>query len=274
MLLFFIVVVILLLFFYYYAKVEYPNCPICRSSKFDEIWKKDKLAMVKCSCCGQFMARPRYAGFRRFLLVQYWSWKDTKNLDRLANTFSEGNYINNIQPKLLILLNNSTASEKYSLLDIGCGTGALLKAAKQVNFDVYGLEPGWFSSRYARKHAHLPILTKMLDKYFTDRKFDFIVCLHVFEHFTDPLAALNKMSTLIKPDGHILIATPNLGSKQAMELGGAWGAVGPADHLFLFNRTMVEYIISKTDFDVKFCGDDGEEEEELVFMLTTKIKRL
>jgi 2-polyprenyl-3-methyl-5-hydroxy-6-metoxy-1,4-benzoquinol methylase len=222
--------------------------------------------MVRCSSCscGLVRAYPRYRSFRRFTTIQSWGWKDVRE-PRLSKAFSDDNLKENILPKLKILQDRGfPAAAGAKLLDIGCGTGAFLKAARDAGFKVTGIEPSWFSSRWARKNLGLDVLTTATEKFRPLAKYDVVTCLHTIEHLANPLKAVERIASFCSKDGIILVATPNLGCEVARRLGADWKAVGPADHLFLFDRDTLEKTLRRAKMEVLEIIETGDENEELV----------
>ncbi len=244
--------------------IEYPKCPVCGEFQSDELWSKDKLEMVKCRECGQVYACPRYSIPRRSLFLQYWSWKDTADPERLSKIHSQGNLEQNFLPKLELLAKHGFNGNGKSLLDIGCGTGAFMIAALEAGFSTHGIEPGWHSSRYGRKHHSLRITNSTLENFRLDKHFDTVTSLHVIEHVADPVKFLSQLTQLVKPDGIIIIATPNLGCEYARDLGVKWEAVGPADHLLLFDSDTLERLLLKSGLNLVEMLESGEYSDELV----------
>ena len=259
-----VISLILLVLTVVFSWIEYPNCPVCRKYQSDDLWSKDKLEMVTCHECGQVYACPRYSIPRRSQFLQYWSWKDAADPERLSKIHSRENLEQVILPKLELLCKHGFNGNGMSLLDIGCGTGAFMIAALDAGFSVHGIEPGWHSSRYGRKHHSLRITNTTLEKFRSDKHFDVVTSLHVIEHVPNPTEFVKHLMRLVKPDGIIIIATPNLGCEYARDLGVKWEAVGPADHLLLFDRDTLEKLLLKSGLDIVEMLESGEYSDELV----------
>ncbi len=95
-------------------------------------------------------------------------------------------------------------------LDIGAGTGALLKLAKEQGWNVQGLELSPFLSEYIRTRYSIPMETADFLEYQTERKFDLITLRHVLEHLPDPLLAMFKINNLLKPNAFAVLEFPNI----------------------------------------------------------------
>ncbi len=108
-------------------------------------------------------------------------------------------------------------NDKATILEIGCGSGILLSMLcekfKHLDFD--GIEP------FGEGFGHLENINKfiisqgihitntMYEEYNTEKKYDFIFCINVFEHLKDWKHFLTKLSDLLKHDGICVILCPN-----------------------------------------------------------------
>ena len=101
------------------------------------------------------------------------------------------------------------------LLDIGCGHGFLLAAAKAQGFQVWGVELH-NSSATVGKNCGLDIITgEVTDAGFQADFFDIIVMSEVLEHMLYPRKNLEETRRILKKDGYLYIVVPNIESYQA-----------------------------------------------------------
>ena len=85
------------------------------------------------------------------------------------------------------------------LLDIGCGPGYLMEEAKELGFDVYGVEVGQKASDIAKKKfGNEKIYNGIIEKSnFQNNSFDIIMMSDVLEHVENPLELLKKLKELL-----------------------------------------------------------------------------
>jgi SAM-dependent methyltransferase len=247
-------------------RIEYPRCPLCADSSSETVWQKDHLAMVRCDRCGLLFASPRYGPFRRWVMTQYFGWVDIADKNRRAKIFGPGNFDINIHPKLVYLRERGFDGSKIRLLDAGSGPGAFLKAARDAGFRVTGIEPAWCSALWGKVRLNLDIKTVKLEDFHPREPFDVIVSLHVIEHLPDPLSGLKNLAGMCGKDGVVLIATPNAGCRKAKELGVEWEAVGPAEHLFLFDKDTLTALVERAGMSIVELMETGEEQEEIMVL--------
>jgi 2-polyprenyl-3-methyl-5-hydroxy-6-metoxy-1,4-benzoquinol methylase len=98
-----------------------------------------------------------------------------------------------------------------SLLDVGCGDGLFLKAARAGGFTVDGIE---FSPEGARRAALLLERPVAIGDLAMDRllggPFATITLWHVLEHVAEPARLLSAVHQRLAPGGLVVVAVPNL----------------------------------------------------------------
>ena len=94
-------------------------------------------------------------------------------------------------------------SKVGDMLDVGCASGPLMGLAKEVGWQVWGVEPNKDSRRKAGKIGF--VYDSLAE---VDRTFDLVTSVHVLEHVSDPLAFLQQKAALIRPGGEMLIVFP------------------------------------------------------------------
>jgi SAM-dependent methyltransferase len=108
-----------------------------------------------------------------------------------------------------------------SYMDIGCGNGFMLTAAKEVGFDeAFGIEPSEHAIQQADPSIKANIVKGMYGPdSFGGRKFDLITCFQTLDHIPDPVVFTETMFSMLKPDGLVLCINHNITSVTARILG-------------------------------------------------------
>ncbi|MFQ5830306.1 MAG: class I SAM-dependent methyltransferase [Candidatus Methylomirabilia bacterium] len=144
------------------------------------------------------------------------------------------------------------------LLDVGCGTGELLRLAKTRGWEVTGTE----ISPYAVKVAETAGLTvaegEVWEAGFPAGSFDIVTCWHVLEHTRDPKRLLDETHRLLRPGGRLLLATPNLNDRFFRAIyplirRRRLHLFDPADreiHLFHFSARTLRALVESVGFTV------------------------
>ena len=101
-----------------------------------------------------------------------------------------------------------------SLLDVGCGTGALMKRLRSTVGPQIRLEGITYSEEEAGLAAHVAdkVWSGDLNQFDFDRlgRFDCIVCSHVLEHLQWPERVLASLKEHLTANGRLIVALPNV----------------------------------------------------------------
>ena len=105
------------------------------------------------------------------------------------------------------ILKNNPDKNIGSVLDVGCGMGGLLVPFKENNFVVYGVDYGSEYVEFGKsKNLNLSIGgIKDINK-----KFDFIIYSHVFEHILDLGSELYEIKKRLNKNGVLYIEVPGV----------------------------------------------------------------
>lgn len=100
-----------------------------------------------------------------------------------------------------------------SALDVGCGAGLLCEPLARMGAMVTGVDAAPENAKAAKAHATQSGLAidyragELSEQNLG--KFDVVSSMEVIEHVTDPAAFIAELSTHLKPDGLLLLSTPN-----------------------------------------------------------------
>lgn len=95
------------------------------------------------------------------------------------------------------------------LLDFGCASGYMLRAAKDRGWQAVGIELSPEMRRRARTYSACTVYESLADAQAVEEKFDCILMFDVIEHLADPLGTLIQLRELLRPGGLIAISTSN-----------------------------------------------------------------
>ena len=117
-----------------------------------------------------------------------------------------------------------------SALDIGCGAGLVCEPLARLGADVTGVDATPENVSVAATHAEAVGLDI---RYMAGElgalnigQFDLVTCLEVVEHVADKPAFLAQVAAALKPDGLLVLSTPNRTAASRVLLVGAAEAVG------------------------------------------------
>ncbi|WP_104735112.1 class I SAM-dependent methyltransferase [Hanstruepera ponticola] len=142
------------------------------------------------------------------------------------------------------LINNYSKSGKV-LLDIGCGTGDFLQAAKKNGWQVTGIEPNEKARNIANSKTDKSVLDSKQLFELKENQFDVITLWHVLEHLPNIEKHLSTFKKLLKPNGTLIIAVPNFKSYDAQYYKSFWAAYDVPRHLWHFSKTAISRLLKK-----------------------------
>jgi 2-polyprenyl-3-methyl-5-hydroxy-6-metoxy-1,4-benzoquinol methylase len=96
-----------------------------------------------------------------------------------------------------------------SLLDVGTGSGLLLKIARDAGYEVEGTDLSKHVSETLPAKVGIPVHHGTIESIAFGRKYDIVTMLHVLEHTTDPLSTIDRAKEILSPGGFIIVVVPN-----------------------------------------------------------------
>ncbi len=86
---------------------------------------------------------------------------------------------------------------------------------------------------------------------FKDETFDCITARYVLWTLPHPEKAVLEWSRVLKPDGKLIVVTPNVESLGHQVFGAAWRGLEPPRHLFLFAKSTLSNCLSYAGFEIQ-----------------------
>ncbi len=134
------------------------------------------------------------------------------------------------------------------LLEVGCSTGELLLAASS-SFAVTGVEADVASSQVARARGINCLNGTLPEAHFPDEHFDIVALYHVIEHLPSPRRTMQELFRILRPEGWLVIETPNIATFWFRLLGSRWRQFIP-DHRFFFTPETIKRLCLASGFEV------------------------
>ena len=136
--------------------------------------------------------------------------------------------------------------KQIKFLDIGCGSGLYVHAAKLLGFDSYGIDIDKKSIEIAKDIGLKVEQSDILDSEFRNNYFDIIQMKQVLEHLPNPNQVLRKIYYLLKKEGVLIIDVPNQNGIVPMVKvltkikSNEYGFVQPPRHLFGYTKKFLK----------------------------------
>lgn len=133
------------------------------------------------------------------------------------------------------------------ILEIGCGSGILLEAFKNLGWKVTGLERKEFVDNL--KTNNLSITSKNISE-FSDNYFDLIYLNNSLEHLKDLSFYISMIKKKLKSRGFIIINIPSSNSIQYKFGKGYWFHLDVPRHLQIFNDKFFYRVADENNFKI------------------------
>jgi SAM-dependent methyltransferase len=120
-------------------------------------------------------------------------------------------------------------------LDVGCGAGALMRAARNRGWNAVGTEVAETAAEAVRAQSFEVHVGELTGLPLEDGSFDVVSLVEVVEHVEDPRSLVADAARLIRPGGAMYVTTPHGRGISARLLRSRWSAVAPPEHLQLLS---------------------------------------
>lgn len=155
------------------------------------------------------------------------------------------------------------------LLDVGCGEGAFLNAARATGFDVTGVEHNRIAARVAVEKRGLPnVFAGDLDAFIHDGgdgvrgRFDVVTCFEVIEHQAELKPFFEAIRLLLRPGGWIAGSVPNRDRFMIRREAGDY----PPHHFSYWSRGALENCLSSHGFGGLSTDEHAGLEESAAYL--------
>jgi len=232
------------------------HCPVCHKTSFsnylnveDYTVSKKEFTIQQCNSCYFLFTNPR------------------PNVDEIGVYYQSQEYISHhddakdLMSTIYTSVRNYTIGQKLklidglfpnhgSLLDIGCGTGNFLQAAKKGGWKTTGTEPDSEARNLAGKRVGEAIFESINAPELQYGQYNIITMWHVLEHVHLLNETIDWLSQHLTPNGRIIIAVPNPQSADAASFSRFWAAYDVPRHLYHFTKDSMALLMKNHGFQV------------------------
>jgi 2-polyprenyl-3-methyl-5-hydroxy-6-metoxy-1,4-benzoquinol methylase len=129
--------------------------------------------------------------------------------------------------------------ECSSVLDVGCGTGAALYALDRYGVALAGVEPDPVARLEAMRRVPRAAVVERLPDLPSSGRFAGLLCYHVIEHMTDPVAEMRRALAVLIVGARVVVSTPDFASQSARAWGSRYRMLHDRTHISLFSSVGV-----------------------------------
>jgi 2-polyprenyl-3-methyl-5-hydroxy-6-metoxy-1,4-benzoquinol methylase len=211
-------------------------CPACTEKARDAaIERFGRCELFECGACGLQFWEPREMPDGRWYEQMYGGRDET---------------LLPLEPGHKYFLADALAPRGGNLLDIGCGTGNFLAAARDAGYRVTGIELDGKAARFAKEQVGLqrvfPLTVSEFVGRHADEKFEVVTFFEVLEHQAAPVEFLQKVKSCLKPHGTIALSVPN----RERWMTGPDVLDYPPNHFLRWNTAALKKFLNARGFEV------------------------
>jgi SAM-dependent methyltransferase len=221
-------------------------CPACEETATHAIGIKNELQIVCCQRCDTY-----------YTPYSPWYTSECYYGDYYApGGFSEPEFVH--QRAAEITAKFSAYRKTNRLLDIGCGAGTLLRAARAHGWLAYGVEVSETSVARVRDLGFEVFHGELQEAGYPREHFDVIMAAELLEHLFDPAVVVNEAAQLLRKGGLFWTTTPHGRGISARLLGLKWSLISPPEHLQLFSVAGLKILLQRAGFrDITIRTEGG-----------------
>jgi SAM-dependent methyltransferase len=235
-------------------------CPFCASSRrrlYERFGWRKRFTYQRCLACGLIYQSPRPVYDEAFIDTVYGDYVSITDIT-LAKEGDLREYVGGLMPVAEEMATFDTT--RTSLLDVGSCMGLFLRAAMPLWPKVAGVEISARMREIVEKDLGVKIHGERFEALKVEERFSCIQMSHVIEHVPNPGKWLDKARELLRDDGVLVIAVPNIAAlgerfmllmKRIGLRKGEWSDPGKTpDHLFEPPVGVMKRFIEAHGFDV------------------------
>lgn len=220
-------------------------CPLCGHQGSRLVTREREWDIVECLSCTFVFVTPFPKD--QFLYLHYQEYLPTDEIS-IAHWRA---MMSGIFRRSLDIIERESNNPKGVLLDIGCGYGFFLEAARKRGWRVSGIELCEHARNYAKSKSLEVEAANLFECRYSDAVFDVVTLFYVLEHLPEPLRYLREINRILKPGGLLLVRVPHTTPLvKAFKIFGIRNQLYDApSHLSDFSPRTITYALEKTGFD-------------------------
>ena len=137
------------------------------------------------------------------------------------------------------------------LLDVGCGPGFLMEAARRLGYEPYGIEASEQGVEFAKKELGLEVEQGRFEEtHYPEGFFQVVIFSDILEHVPDPIGFLAQAYRALAPGGIIDVSLTDAGCEEALRDKDKWWALSLPTHFYQFTEKTLREALQRAGFEV------------------------
>ena len=242
------------------------HCCVCQNhdtQKFKLKYQKEKYAVVVCDTCDFHFIPPYYRK-----QIEYSNYKNAN----VTEAIRRGNNWLKVQRHKLRFRFVSKFVKQGKLFDLGAGWGHFMLAAKELGYDIYGVEISEEPYKYCVNDLKLPVDHTDFFDMDESKKFDVITMWDVLEHIDKADVFLQKCHKLTADGGYLILQVPQIDSYFSKKQQDKWNMMG-LDHVNYFSIKTMKQILANNGYEMVAVKSSFEIKLFIMYSILPILKR-
>lgn len=237
--------------------LEAVDCYLCGSAEGVRMFEDPPFEVKRCGC-GFVYVTPRVPDDKLHLIYQtnYFKSTSAKDFGYSDYTLDRDLYLKTFAKKARIVQRFKPAGR---VLEVGSAAGFFLRAMRDRGYDVHGVEVSRYVAEFARDELGIETVFngRLADAPLEPESFDVVAMWDVIEHLADPIAELERMRALMRPDGALFIQTQDVSALTARVLGKKWLHFKQLEHIYHFDPRTIQRALDRAGFEIVHVTHTG-----------------